>query len=268
MSRNERRKPLLLHCPRSTNRVPSRSSKHPGAGHQAVFATTRWSVVLAAGKTHTPSADAALATLCEAYWSPLYAFIRRAGRSPHDAQDLTQDFISRLLAKNLLRAADPVRGRFRNFLLGALRHFLANEWDRANAIKRGGGHRVYSLDYASAESAYAMEALDRSAENVFDRRWALTLLDRGLEALREDYIRRGKTSLFEGLNGCLTGDRGTDGYAEIGRSLGMSEGAVKVAVHRLRSRYRQLLRNEIAQTVDTPEEVELELAELFRVVSR
>ncbi len=168
--------------------MSSKASKPPIDEPAAVFATTRWSVVLAAGKTRSPSAENALATLCQAYWSPLYAFIRRKGYSPHDAQDLTQDFIARILSKNLIRSADPGRGRFRNFLLGALRHFLANQWDRANALKRGGGCRVLSLDYATAESGYALETPDRSAENVFDRRWALTLLDRALETLREDEI--------------------------------------------------------------------------------
>ncbi len=225
------------------------------------FATTRWSVVLAAGGA-TPAADEALAVLCSAYWYPLYAFVRRQGRSEHDAQDLTQEFFARLLAKDWLGGVERERGRFRSWLLAALKHFLANEWDRASALKRGGGAAVVSLDALTAEQRYALEPADpASAEKLFDRCWALELLDRVLTRLRGEFEAAGKARIFEELKAGIVGDSAP--YAEIAARLGASESAVKAAAHRLRLRYRELLRAEIAETVALSGEIDDELDQLF-----
>jgi RNA polymerase sigma-70 factor (ECF subfamily) len=223
--------------------------------------------VLRARGGGSTSARAALATLCQTYWYPLYAFVRRQGHPPHDAQDLTQEFFARLLARNYLADVAREKGRFRSFLLVALKHFLANEGDRARAAKRGGGQSVISLDDVGAEGRYQLEPVDRlSADRIFDRRWALTLLERVLERLRAEYGALEKTGEFEAMQDCLTG-KSDQSYAVIARKLGTSEGAVKVAVHRLRKRYRELLRAEVAETVDGPAEVEEELRELLRALA-
>lgn len=233
-----------------------------------VFVTTHWSVVLTAGRHDTTRARDALARLCQTYWHPLYAYVRRLGHSPHDAQDLTQEFFARLLAKNYLADADESRGRFRSFLLASLKHFLANEWDKASAQKRGGGQLPISIDVAAAETSCHFEPADpTTAEKIYERRWALTLLDRVLRRLREEYVRDGKEKLFEQLKPTLTEASRSVAYAEIARRLDTTEGAVKVAVHRLRHRYRELLRAEIADTVASPEEVEDELRNLFAALS-
>lgn len=230
------------------------------------FATTHWSLVLAARAPAEAAGADALATLCRAYWYPLYAFVRRQGVGPHDAQDLTQEFFARLLEKEWLNAVARERGRFRSWLLAALRHFLANEWDKSRAQKRGGGITFVSIDDSSAESRYAHEPADTiTAETLYDRRWALTLLDRVLARLRDEFVAAGKIAHFEALKGTLTGDRTP--YAEIAAALGLSEGAVKVAAHRLRERYRDLIRAEIAETVATPAEVEDELRHLLAALS-
>jgi len=212
-------------------------------------------------------ARAALAKLCKAYWYPLYAFVRRQGHGAHDAQDLTQEFFSRLLERGWLDDVAQEHGRFRSFLLASMKHFLANEWDRARALKRGGGVALLRLDDASAEERYSLEPADpaATAEQLFDRRWALTLLDSVLARLREEMARGGRLAVFEALKFSLSGDQ--QAYADAARELGLSEGAVKVAVHRLRKRYRALIREEIAQTVAGPEEVETELRELFAALS-
>jgi RNA polymerase sigma-70 factor (ECF subfamily) len=229
------------------------------------FCTTHWSLVLAA-RGDTARAQPALAALCHAYWYPLYAFVRRQGVAPHDAQDLTQEFFARLLEKEWLNAVARERGRFRSWLLAALKHFLANEWDKSRAQKRGGGLAFVSIDDTSAESRYVHEPADHTtAETLYDRRWALTLLDRVLARLREEFVVAGKAAHFEALKGTLTGDRTP--YAEIAATLGTSEGAVKVAVHRLRERYRDLIRAEIAETVGSPAEVEDELRHLLAALS-
>jgi RNA polymerase sigma-70 factor (ECF subfamily) len=236
----------------------------PHQGH--VFATTRWSVVLGAG-AGSPAADDALAKLCRAYWYPLYAFVRRQGHGPHDAQDLTQGFFARLLEKQDLAAVDRSKGRFRSFLLAAMKHFLANEWDRARAQKRGGGIALISIDDAEAEGRYAHEPAEQStAEQLFDRRWALTLLDQVLARLEEEMARSGKRALFDALKFSLTGARAA-AYEEIARSLGTTEGALKVAIHRLRDRYRTLLREEIADTVGSAADLDEELHHLFAALS-
>jgi RNA polymerase sigma-70 factor (ECF subfamily) len=232
------------------------------------FATTHWSIVLAAQRSDPGRAHAALSKLCQTYWYPLYAFVRRQGRSPEDAQDLTQEFFARLLAKNYLAEVAREKGKFRSFLLAALKHFLANEWDRAQAAKRGGGQVLISLDDTDAESRYRLEPADpMSADKIFERRWAMTLLEQVLNRLRHEHLRAGKAELYEQLKVCLSGARDSAPYAELAARLKLTEGAVKVAVHRLRQRYRELLRDEIAQTVSGPAEVEEELRHLFSVLA-
>lgn len=248
-------------------------TENPAAGTartQARFAETHWSIVLSArrGGDSTRGADA-LARLCETYWYPLYAFVRRQGHSPHDAQDLTQAFFARLLEKNWLAGVDPAKGRFRSFLLASLKHFLANEWDKSRALKRGGGaHQFVALDAATAESRYALEPVDNTtADRLYERRWALTLLDSTLARLRDEMTADGKARLFEELKFSLTGTGGDQSYAELAARLGLSEGAIKVAVHRLRQRYREVLRAQIAETVAAPDEVEAELRQIFTALS-
>lgn len=232
------------------------------------FATTHWTVVLSAAQGGSPRADDALARLCQSYWYPLYAYVRRQGNSPHDAQDLTQAFFARLIAKNYLGDVNRAKGRFRSFLLASLKHFLANEWDKARALKRGGGQTIVPLEVETAERRYSLEPADpHSPDKIFERRWALTLLEQVLGRLRAEYSAQGKGALFEGLKDSLTGDRSTLRYAELGGAVGLSEGAVKVAAHRLRRRYREILRLEIANTVATPEEVDEELRYLFAVLA-
>jgi RNA polymerase sigma factor (sigma-70 family) len=230
-----------------------------------VFATTHWSVVLHA-KGGSSGAHQALGSLCQVYWYPLYAFVRRQGRTPHDAQDLTQEFFARLIEKEWLGDVHRERGRFRAFLLAAMKHFLANEWDKDRAQKRGGGAQIISIDDDTAEARYLHEPIDTAtAEKLYDRRWALTLLDQVLARLRGEMEGSGKLKQFEALKGCLAGEKHP--YAELGASLGMTEGAVKVAVHRLRERYRNLIRAEIAQTVEDPKELEDELRHLFAALA-
>lgn len=227
-----------------------------------MFATTRWSLVAAAQDPAAPESRQALADLCAAYWYPVYAYVRRRGHDHHQAQDLTQAFFARLLEKNDLAAADRTRGRFRTFLLTACQHFLANQHDYEMAKKRGGGRSPVRLDFADADHRYAHEpAHDDTPERLFDRRWALDLLDRALAELRDEYEGSGRAKLFDALKGTLTG--GAEGYAELADRLGMTEGAVKVAVHRLRQRYRDRLRAAIAETVEKPEDVDDEVRDLF-----
>jgi RNA polymerase sigma factor (sigma-70 family) len=239
----------------------------PRAG-SPVFVTTRWSVVVAAQCRDSPGAAQALEHLCQAYWYPLYAHVRRAGHSPADAEDLTQAFFARLLAKDWLAVAERERGRFRSFLLGALKHFLANEWDKARAQKRGGHLQIVSLDAPAGEDRLQHEAVAAgSPDREFDRRWVLALLDTVLGRLADEYRAAGKATQFERLKPALGGDRSEVDYALLSQELAMSEGAARVAVHRLRQRYRELLRDEIAQTVATADEVETELRHLFAALS-
>jgi len=236
----------------------------PGA---AQFQNTRWSIVLAAGRNDSARAREPLETLCRTYWPPVYAFVRRQGHSSHDAQDLTQEFFARLLEKNYLADVERERGKFRSFLLAALKHFLANEWDKAQAQKRGGGQVFIPIDAPFDETDAGHEPADHlSADKIFERRWAFTLLEQVLSRMREEFSREGKTELFEHLKGTLTGERSSLPYAAIAVQVGMSEGAVKVAVHRLRQRYREVLRAEIANTVASPAEIEGEVGHLFVVL--
>ncbi len=223
----------------------------------------------APGAPGAPGAEEALAALCEIYWYPLYAFLRSRGRSPEDAQDLTQSFFARLLEKNAIRHADPTRGRFRAFLLSSLKNFASNERDREQADKRGGGVRMLSLEFDAAEDRLQLEVpTDETPERVFDRRWALTLLNRVFSRLEAQAGRGEKAQQFGRLKPYLTGDAPQLSYAETGALLEMSEGAVKVAVHRLRRQFRDLVHDEIAQTVSSPEEVDDELRHLWSAVRR
>jgi RNA polymerase sigma-70 factor (ECF subfamily) len=243
----------------------SRDSVPPGARQ---FVTTRWTIVLTAGRTDTTQAQVALEKLCQTYWYPLYAYVRRQGHSPEDAQDLTQEFFARFIKKHYLGDVDRSKGKFRSFLLASLKHFLANEWDKSRAQKRGGSHTFIALDAQTAESRYHLEPVDAmTADKIYERRWALTLLDEVLKRLRQEYAAEGKGKLFDRLKETLTGERSTIPYVQIGTQLGMTEGAVKVAVHRLRQHYRETLRAEIAETVASPVEVEEELRHLFAVLS-
>ncbi|WP_010586517.1 RNA polymerase sigma factor [Schlesneria paludicola] len=237
------------------------------------FATTRWSLVLQAKERPLVGANEALADLCRAYWYPIYALFRRRSRNSHEAQDLTQSFFAKLLEKAFLDSVDPARGRFRSFLLAAVNHFFANEWDRKNTLKRGGGQAILSLDvrafdWESGESKYQMEPGHHlTPEREFERRWALAVLDRVLQRLRDEYIDLGKLSLFETLQPYLSTDREQARYADAAEKLNATDSAIRVATHRLRKRYRDLLRNEIAQTVASPSEVEDELQQLFIALS-
>ena len=217
------------------------------------FSTTHWSLVLSAGDAATPESRAALGALCEVYWYPVYAYVRRRGYSVEDARDLTQAFFARLLEKNDLRAADPARGRFRSFLLTAVRHFLSNQRDWQSALKRGGGQPTLQLDFASGEERYIREPSDQlDPERIFERRWAMEVLESALRRLEADCARTGDTRQFEILKPCLTDNTSDVSYAAIGATLGMSEGAVGVAVHRLRRRFGVALRQEVAQIVSEP----------------
>jgi RNA polymerase sigma factor (sigma-70 family) len=230
--------------------------------------TTHWSAVAAAGRNDTPRAQAALEMLCQAYWYPLYAHVRRRGHSVEDAQDLTQEFFARVLEGNWLARADQSKGRFRTFLLMALERFLANEWDKARALKRGGGRHPVPVQLETAETRYGVEPPDeRTPEQAFEYRWAVTLLDEVLKRLEADFSNKGETALFAALKPCLVGDRASQPYAELAAQLGMSESAIKVAVHRLRQRYRELLRAEIANTVLSPADVNGEMRHLFNVLA-
>jgi RNA polymerase sigma factor (sigma-70 family) len=242
----------------------------PHRGERRLFATTHWSLVLAAGEQR-PSGDAhqALTTLCETYWYPLYGFLRGRGHSPADAEDLTQAFFTLLLEKQVLRLADPARGRFRSFLLKSLQNFATNVHDRNTARKRGGGVPALSLEFDQAEGRFRLEpSNDETPERTFDRRWALTLLDRVIARVRADAEQKNKQDQFEALKPYLTGDEPQLSYAETARTLGISEGAVKVAVHRLRRKFRDTVRDEISQTVSSPAEIEDELRHLWSAVAR
>jgi RNA polymerase sigma factor (sigma-70 family) len=245
--------------------MPDGSFPPPRAGR---FATTRWSLVLAAGqKTDARSADA-LTGLCEMYWYPVYAFIRRQGYRPEEGADLTQEFFARVLEKNYFHDADPSRGRFRAFLCAAIRHFLSNERDRARTLKRGGSSPPISLDVETAEGTYQIEPRDDlTPEKLFDRRWALILLERVLARLRDNQVAAGKGELLDHLKGFLTGDSAGLPYADVARTLGMSDGAIRVAVHRLRRAFRDTLIEEIRETVSEPAEIDAEIEYLMKAVS-
>jgi RNA polymerase sigma-70 factor (ECF subfamily) len=240
----------------------------PDPAMSPVFATTHWSVVLAAGQQQTGNVDEALERLCRTYWYPLYAFARRSGYAQHDAEDLTQAFFERLLEKHYLHAVDRSKGKFRSFLLATFQHFTANHRRDANAQKRGGGCSFISLNDESAEQQYLRSApSDLSAEKFFARQWAMTLLDQVITRLRGEFIAAGKEELFGELKVFLTGDTRTMGYAELGLKLGTTEAALKMTVSRMRQRYAELLRAEIADTISGTDEVDEELHALFAALS-
>ncbi len=227
------------------------------------FPLTRWNIVVAAGHRSSPDAQQALESLCRTYWYPLYAFVRRRVPNVHEAQDLTQAFFTVLLERNALEAADRERGRFRSFLLTACKHFLADEWDKAKAQKRGGGRRAIPLDLESAESRYSLEPVDDlSPERLYEKKWALTFLDHVLNRLRDEFAAKGKSKQFQTLKSFLGGENGMDSYESAARALGISEAAAKVAAHRIRRRYREILRAEIAETVAEPGHVDDEIRSL------
>jgi len=234
--------------------MPSAGSHESGRFH-----TTSWSLVVAAAKLSEESADAALAKLCQLYWYPIYAFVRRRGYSQEDAKDLTQEFFSRVLEKNYLEDADPSRGRFRSFLLAAVRHFLANEWNRKRAQKRGGGQHTIALDAQTAEGRYCAEpASQETPEKLYERQWALALLEQVMSSVRQEYVLDGRLEDFEKLAPLLTGTAEAP-YAQLAQQWNTSEGAVKVAVHRVRKRYRELLRQKIGETLVDPADVDDEI---------
>jgi len=228
------------------------------------FTTTNWSVVMAAGQSSSPHVQAALEKVCQRYWYPLYAFIRRRGYDPDEAKDLTQSFFVHLLTHEALSGLDRNKGRFRSFLLTALTHFLNDEWDRQQAAKRGGGYQMVSWDSLTAEELYQHEPVEPSVpDKLFDRSWALTLVRHALLQLRQEYEADGKAELYERLEPCLTGAVSPGFYAEAAVRLNMEPGAVRVALHRLRRRLGQVLRAEIAGIVRRPEDIEEELRHLF-----
>jgi RNA polymerase sigma-70 factor (ECF subfamily) len=230
----------------------------------ARFTTTHWSVVLAAKNPSSPDYQRALSVLCETYWFPIYAFLRRQGYSTHHAEDYTQGFFATLMEKQGLRLVDSERGRFRSYLFGALKHFLADEYDHDRAQKRGGGYEVLPMDFIYAETRYSYEpAHELSPEKLFQKSWALLLLDRALKRLREESTKAKSELLFDQLKIYLTSDRSSIPYSVMAKRLGMTEGAVRTAVHRFRVAYRRFLREEIAQTVSSQDEVEEELRDLF-----
>ena len=233
-----------------------------------IFATMHLSVVLASGDSAIPGGREALEKLCRTYWYPLYAYVRRRGHNAHEAQDLTQEFFARFLESHALRDVSREKGRFRSFLLAAMNHFLANEWKRGQTLKRGGAVSIISLDEAAAEERYQLEpATDLTPERIYERRWALTLLDQVLARLREEYVSAGKGTLFEQLKIFLSDAKGAMSYAEAVARTGLSEAAARQAVHRMRQRYRELMRAEIAHTVSSPKEIDEEVRHLFAAFS-
>ena len=232
-----------------------------------VFPNTRWSVVLAA-RQGAPESAAALETICAAYWFPLYAYVRRTGRSAHDAQDLTQAFFCRLLEKRWLELADREKGRLRTFLVLALKRFLINEWDKESAQCRGGGRAATQIDSAFAESRFAADSHTLAPDEAFDRQWALTLIDLTLKRLRAELTSAGKAVDYGALKGCLLGARGAIDYAALAGQLGVNEGAARVAVHRLRKRFRAIYREEIAQTLADGADLDAELRHLAAALAR
>jgi RNA polymerase sigma factor (sigma-70 family) len=233
-----------------------------------IFATTHWTVVLAAGRRHTAQSDRALEELCHTYWFPLYAYIRRRGYSKEDAEDLTQAFFARFLEKNYLEGLSAERGRFRAFLLASLKHFLINEWKKSQRLKRGGGETVLSLDWQTADTQFQVASnTEPSPDKAFDREWAVALLEKVIERLAAECEVEGRAKQFKELKIFLTAGKGALSHSDAAQRLNMDESAVRVAVHRLRKRYRQLLRDEIANTLSNPAEVDEEMRTLFGAFS-
>jgi RNA polymerase sigma factor (sigma-70 family) len=231
------------------------------------FNETHWTTVLAAGQKNSQAKEA-LQKLCRTYWYPLYVFVRRQGHSRHDAEDLTQEFFARLLTRNDLATVDREKGKFRSFLLASMKHFLANEWDKAQAKKRGGGKQILSINVQDFESKYAMEPAHAiTPDKLYGRRWAMTVLEQVMAKLRKEMRAEGKMDQFEQMKIFLAGSKGDVHYSKVAENLGISEIAVKTAVHRLRKRYRLLLIAEIANTVETKQDVEQELRHLLAALA-
>ncbi len=242
--------------PMSTEETPAEVGRHR-------FATTHWSLVLAAGESRSERSERALAELCSQYWYPLYAYTRRRGYDPDDARDLTQAFFTKLLEKQDLRVADPRRGRFRTFLLSSMKNFLAGEWRKEHALKRGGEVEVLSLDFDSAEECYGIEpALELSPEAIYERRWALGLLERAVTDLKGQYEEAGNAELFDALKGFL-GEDDVLPYSDLAQRLGQSEGALRTAASRLRTRWRKRLRELVSETVSEEKDIHDELRTLI-----
>jgi RNA polymerase sigma factor (sigma-70 family) len=232
------------------------------------FPTTHWSLLTTAGEIQSPGSAEALAELCGSYWYPVYCYVRRTGSDPHTAQDLTQEFFARLIKQNFISGAAQEKGRFRSFLLIALKRFLVNEWERTQAQKRGGGQAIVSLDATEAEERYQLEPIDEmTAERIYERRWAMALLDEVMNRLGAEQAEAGKTELFEALKIFLYRDKSDMSQEQIGERFGLSESAIKSAVHRLRQRYRELLYETVGKTVANRIDVEDELRHLFHVLS-
>jgi RNA polymerase sigma-70 factor (ECF subfamily) len=252
----------------SDNNSPATDYPFLGPGKAAAFSTTSWSVVLTAGQNDLAGTAAALEQLCRKYWYPIYAFVRRRGSDSHEAEDLTQGFFAHLLEMDTLAKVDRQKGKFRTFLLSALTKYLSNEWDKRQTLKRGGRRQIISLDEAAAEEFYKLEPVEPSSpESLFDRRWAVTLVNGVLAQLQEEYRAAGKAGLLAQLEPGLTQEAAPGRYADWAATLGLSEGAVRVALHRLRRRYGELLRGEISQTVASPAEVDEEIRHLFAAIS-
>jgi DNA-directed RNA polymerase specialized sigma24 family protein len=232
------------------------------------FPRTRWSVVLTAAGESSPESEAALEALCRAYWYPLYAYARRCGKSPHDAEDLTQEFFRLLLEKGWLRDADREKGRLRTFLVTAMKRFMAKEWRRESAQKRGGAHAHEPLDTTFAESRYAADGAGLPSDAIFDRHWALTLLDITVNRLKGEFAAAGKEEEFDALKDCLAAARGSMDYGAVAARLSTTEGAARVAAHRLRKRFREIYREEIAQTLSEEEDLDAEARHLAEVLAR
>jgi RNA polymerase sigma factor (sigma-70 family) len=248
--------------------MSDKTPKYSTPSDAGQFATTRWSVILAAGDSASTQHEPALAALCQTYWFPLYAYLRRRGYDSHQAEDYTQGFFAGILERKGLQRADPKYGKFRSFLLACLKNFLADEWDRAQARKRGGDKKVLSLDFDAAASRYDREpAHGLSPEKLFERSWALTVLTRAMDRLRTEFTALDKQQLFDRLKVYLSAEKEAISYRDVAAELDMTEGAVKVAVHRLRRRYRELVRDEIAQTVATEAQVDEEIRDLFAALA-
>lgn len=247
----------------------SHDSEKPAwdAAASSRFATTRWSVVISAGHNSSPDSKRALASLCETYWYPLYAYVRRRVPDVNEAQDLTQAFFAELLEKNYVGSATRERGRFRAFLLTAFKHFLSKEWEKAKTQKRGGGRAPLSLDFDSADSSLRIDpAAGLTAEQFYDQQWVITLLGQIMERLEAEFVRNGKLRQFAELKGFIIGDHARTTYTQVAARLNMTEAAAKKAASRMRRRYRELLREEIAQTLASPDEVDDEIRNLFAVM--
>ena len=243
------------------------SSVAPSRETPRLFPNTRWSVVLATRQT-TPESAAALETICQAYWYPLYAYVRRCGKSPPDAQDLTQEFFCRLLEKRWLDSADREKGKLRSFLIVALKKFMSNEWDRVSAQRRGCGQAHAQMDTTFAESRFATDTQALAPDETFDRQWALTLIGLTTSRLRAEFAAAGKPGDYDTLKNCLLADRGAIDYASVAKQLGVNEGAARVAVHRLRKRFREIYREEISQTLAEGADLNAELRHLAAALAR